>query len=365
MKRIVGALIACVLPGFGTSAAQVLPIDDPAHLRLRPVPHIALNRTIEASAVERERIQADIRALAEIDQPDFGLSPIVTGSSFAPVPSMGQASAGVLIAKPHRASESFTSLVQFGPKALPFLLAALQDRTPTRLVVRNELPMGAIEFARELHGNAANPTERKILHALPAGAASGRNSSSYTVTIGDVCFVIVGQIVGRSYLAVRYQPTAIVVINSPATDSAIADAVRRLWWSDNSAQHLLDSLLLDYASEGVFDGQGLDNWDLGSRLQCDAALRLLYYFPRETAPLIAARLKQLEVQGFGQAQNERHTPEDARKAMLRETRNGVRTVAFVKAVAWSGEPEIRAALAEIFRITTDADLIKMRSESTP
>jgi len=37
----------------------------------------------------------------------------------------------------------------------------------------------------------------------------------YTVKVGDVCYAIIGQIVNRSLMAVRYQPSAGLVINSP------------------------------------------------------------------------------------------------------------------------------------------------------
>jgi hypothetical protein len=37
----------------------------------------------------------------------------------------------------------------------------------------------------------------------------------YTVKVGDVCFALIGQIVGRQLLPIRYQPTGGMIINSP------------------------------------------------------------------------------------------------------------------------------------------------------
>jgi hypothetical protein len=70
----------------------------------------------------------------------------------------------------------------------------------------------------------------------------------------------------------------------------LRERVCALWSSKDPAKKLLDSLLLDYATEGRFNGKSLDGWDEESNYQIEAAVRLLYYFPKETAPLIAARL---------------------------------------------------------------------------
>jgi hypothetical protein len=51
----------------------------------------------------------------------------------------------------------------------------------------------------------------------------------HVVTVGDLCFVALGQIVNRWFEAVRYQPTAIVMINSPTASAALKNAVRRDW----------------------------------------------------------------------------------------------------------------------------------------
>ena len=58
-------------------------------------------------------------------------------------------------------------------------------------------------FANELSGNPGNKAEQKVLASVPKreNGFPTREAvvTSYTVKIGDVCFVIIGQIVGRSY----------------------------------------------------------------------------------------------------------------------------------------------------------------------
>ena len=107
----------------------------------------------------------------------------------------------------------------------------------------------------------------------------------------------IGQIVGRGYQAVRYQPTACIVINSPTEDQELRKQVRAIWESKDPRQRLFESLLTDYATVADYvDGESFDIWGMAGDLQCEAAMRLLYYFPKESAPLIAKRLRDLRVQ---------------------------------------------------------------------
>jgi hypothetical protein len=115
------------------------------------------------------------------------------------------------------------------------------------------------------------------------------------------------------------------VINSPTQDAKLCADVRAAWASKDPAQKLFDSLLIDYATEGSF----------GGHLQCGAATRLLYYFPKESAKLVAQRLEKLDV-GNGDY-------------MRRAVANGVRAEVFLEAVAWCEEPEVRSAAAGVFR----------------
>src|SRR5262249_9262515 len=115
----------------------------------------------------------------------------------------------------------------------------------------------------------------------------------------------------------------------------------------DSRKKLFDSLLLDYATVGKFNGKDADaGLHEGSEFQSEAAMRLLYYFPKETAPMIAARLRSFDVQ----------EPDDDNR-VKREVKNGVRADEFIKAVAWCTEPEIQKALDYIAK-RTDDELIK-------
>jgi hypothetical protein len=185
-----------------------------------------------------------------------------------------------------------------------------------------------------------------------------RTMRTYAVKVGDVCFVAVGQIVGRRYSAVRYQPTACIVINSAAEDAALARAVRELWGvrGPDARQALLASLLTDYATRAEPDADW-DACDVASDVQSRAATRLMYYFPAEAAPMVAQRLDGLDVTQVGPPKGQRSTDAELKAWVGRERRNGVRAESFVKSVAWSRDPVVVAAMDRLRRRATDKDVL--------
>jgi hypothetical protein len=242
--------------------------------------------------------------------------------------------------------------------ALPYLLEALEDRTATLLTMTHDGGFGGMFLARELYGNPANKIEEKVIGPRPwPPFLNAEHLTKYQVKVGDVCFVAIGQIVGRPYQAVRYQPTAIIVVNSPTADRTFAEDVRAIWVSSNAPRHLLDSLLLDYSTEGEFNGRSLDGWSEGSRLQIGAAMRLLYYFPNQAADLIAERLDGLDVR-LPSATASYPTSAAVYPWMKRDLSNGVRAIDFIRAVAWADCPPVQEALRRVRDRTNDREVIQ-------
>jgi hypothetical protein len=319
-------------------------------VKLGALPATKLERDVTATAAEVVQIKKHIANLAKIAQPDFGLSATMSASAFSPVAGSVNYGGGMLLTDHQlKTTDDVRALVELGPKALPYLLAALDDQTPTKLTLtESNSIMTVMYFSNELDGNPINPIEQKAMAALPEQEWPGETLNDYTVKVGDVCFAIIGQIVGRNYLAVRYQPSAIIIINSPVHDRLLAKQVRSIWSSSNAAQRLFESLLFDYSTKGIFNGKSLDGWGVASYLQTRAVMRLLYYFPRESAGLIAGRLARLDVRGGG---------EGITNYMLREVSNGATTEDFIKAVSWSEAPSVRREVLRIFKKTTDAKLL--------
>src|SRR5262249_29184255 len=155
---------------------------------------------------------------------------------------------------------------------------SLTDSRPTRLTIEWDKFLGVMSFEHELAGNPVNQREERVIESVPTTEpAERRTTKKYIVKTGDVCFVIIGQIVGREYQAVRYQPSGCVVVNTPTEDANLARQVRQIWASRDARRHLLDSLLLDFSTERVIRDDDPSEFGQASTLQCDAALRLLYY----------------------------------------------------------------------------------------
>jgi len=308
-----------------------------------------------------DRIKTLIARLASIDQADYGLSSTMSGQAFLPISSQRESHAMILTDHQLHSSAALQTLVEIGPVALPFLLDALADNAPTKFKIEHGGMFGAMWLDNELWGNPASELEMRMRgprRNIADGPKQDRLIDSYTVKIGDVCLVAVGQIVGRGYQAVRYQPTACIVINSPIEDANLREQVRRIWSSDDPARRLLDSLLLDYATEGIPQAPSSDGWSISSLLQSQAALRLLYYFPKETAALISERLRGLDVRRTGaHGKGSPATDEESDAYSRREAANRVRTDDFIEAVSWSREPDVRKAIRDIFTKTTDIDIL--------
>jgi hypothetical protein len=157
------------------------------------------------------------------------------------------------------------ALVRLGVKALPALLDHLTDARPTGLTIDldDNDPFGGMT-AEELY----DPRKRET----PGNECfSGCDlqlwkSGHYTVKVGDLCYVLVGQIVDRDLFAVGYQPTAIVLIDSPVDHPSLAQRTRADWSGLTGEQHRA-SLLAD-----LHDAKDLWNADPVLR-------RLRFYYP--------------------------------------------------------------------------------------
>ncbi|MGV3660775.1 MAG: hypothetical protein ACO1TE_11345 [Prosthecobacter sp.] len=267
---------------------------------------------------EPERL---LKELSALEQADVGLSSVVSGSSFPPVEGQHQVGVGQLNhGVPHATSRPVRRLVELGPAALPTLLKHLDDKAPTKLLVTHDGFFGAMWRDTEVPAPGDAENELQAIRAAgikPRDPAQFQDSiKEHRVTVGDTCFVIIGMITNRSYNAVRYQPTACQVINSPTSSPQIAKAVRGIWQQHDDAEGLHEHLLRDLARD-----------DPG------AATRLLYYFQTRAAEKVLQWLNS----GI-----------QARSSDLSRR---------VNAVAWCEHPQIRQAVQSLVQTSTEADIV--------
>ncbi len=191
--------------------------------------------------------KAMIDQLPEVDRQDTGYSGASSGTAFLP---FGRNETGVVLLAPRQgkfgSSDAMRSLVKLGVKAVPALLDHLADDRPTKIVID------------------------------VSGALTDFKKRKYTVRVGDLCYVALGQIVNREYTTVEYIPTAIVIVNGvPGNKQLHADVVKE--WGKLTADSHRDALAKDLGSD-----------DRSRRV--GAAVRLAYYYPDALEPLVLEQL---------------------------------------------------------------------------
>lgn len=158
-----------------------------------------------------------------------GIDAGATFDSFMAEDSPPKFEGGVLGTPPPSVSPAMRELVRRGLSALPALLHHLDDARPTHLQLGvNNQPIstfGGHEFNDEYDAGASG----WICVSGDCDKTAKWFEGSYTVKVGDICFVLVGQIVNRRLLAVRYQPTSILIVNSPVQSAALAGKTREDW----------------------------------------------------------------------------------------------------------------------------------------
>jgi hypothetical protein len=95
---------------------------------------------------------------------------------------------------------------------------------------------------------------------------------TYVVRVGDVCYALIGQIVNRFLFAVRYQPSGILIVNSPIEAPILVDRIEEDWGDLDAAGHEA-SLLSD-----LREGRNQEDW-------AAALARLHFYYPGAYASL--------------------------------------------------------------------------------
>jgi hypothetical protein len=208
-----------------------------------------------------------IDKLVDVDESDYGYSSTVNGSGFLPLDREGHFEGGMLFQKPPVPSETMRAIVKQGAAAVPHLVAHLGDKRPTRITITHSGFLGGL-----FHGEEYDFNPRTIKKA-PGSEKNGENErvgpdlpGDHTITVGDLCYVALGQIVNRRFSAVRYQPTAIIIVNSPIASPALRAAVKEEWDGLTPAQHRA-SLIEDILKP---DHEGR---------RIGACKRLAYYYP--------------------------------------------------------------------------------------
>jgi len=215
-----------------------------------------------------------IDELASLDKPAPGIASMAIYDGFVGDGSSVQFTVGIIPNVEASVPPAMIELVRRGLPVLPVLLKHLNDERPTKLRVGGKF-FSMQYFATEYDAR----DRRKNSSAITALSASAWFEGEYSVKIGDVCEVIIGQIVNRLLFAVRYQPSQILVVNSPIASPQLQRSILRDWGGLTQEDHMA-SLLADMrAGDNV-------------RLSGAALTRLRFYYPTLYAGLSGKDLEK-------------------------------------------------------------------------
>jgi len=220
-----------------------------------------------------------IDQLQDTKESGYGYSPSLSGSQFLPRAGSAQMATALLGQSPPKASGPMTEIVRQGVKAIPDLIKHLDDSRPTQIP-----PVAGMMFTA---WNDEYDYNRRTTKTAPKDVnrdsfRENHHPKDHQITVGDLCYVALGQIVNRHFSASRYQPSGGMVINSPTYSKALQAAIRNDY-SEMTDAKLKAQLLEDFRKPDFEDRRN------------GAAMRLAFYYPDDLDNVVTA---QLQVQTY-------------------------------------------------------------------
>jgi hypothetical protein len=235
---------------------------------------VFLGNTAHAFADDAE-VERLIDQLIDVAEPGLGYSPTVSGGEFLPYQDTGHIGTLILGGARPEQSETLRKIVELGAEVVPMLLKHIGDNRQCKMKPVSGFMW--MQFSDEYDFN------RRTLGKAPEGVNSDdrgfaeNQPDKHAVTVGDLCFVALGQIVNRSFEAVRYQPSGGAVINSPTYSAALRRAILAEWNGLTKERHR-QRLVEDFTTA-----------DHENR-RSGAYLRLAFYYPAEVEALVLQEL---------------------------------------------------------------------------
>jgi len=222
-----------------------------------PATQVANGSTLEYTNLSVAQL---IDELVDIDAQAAGLHSTAYVRAFIPDDSPAEFAGGVIGSDAPKSFPQMTELVRRGASSLPLLIQHLDDKRLTKLTVGGDF------FMFRYFSDEYDP-KTTVSRRQRAGLEKNFEGK-YTVRVGDVCYALIGQIVNRNLLPIRYQPSMGLVVNSPIEAPVLIEEVKRDW-SDIDANGHKASLLADARN-------GNDLWEYEPALR-----RLRFYYPDE------------------------------------------------------------------------------------
>lgn len=241
--------------------------------------------------------------------------------------------------QPLQLPPALIELLDMGPVIIPLLLEELDNDLPVTTTLTIFSGHSSIRFFDRLHGNAANRREARILklskkcyvgsfdlnRTVPGSSVAATQAEYYQFCVGDVCFVLLGRIVGRDYRPSMFLNKSTHAICSTVFNDQMRIKVQTLWRSPTPCTAVYESLMYDLCTVGITSDGSRDDWEQGNILQITAAHRLIKYFPAQSKRAIQRRLSSLYL-----------TSEEGDSDRV----NGVDVVHLIRSIGTTDDPEL-------------------------
>ena len=227
-------------------------------------------------------VAALIDQLPEIESPDTGYAQNFAGHNFLPYEDTEELGMMILGATQRERSKVMRQIVEAGVEAVPELLKHLGDERKAKLPRIDLSSTMWLAFEDEYDFNRATTKvepQGVNVDSFPNFEHAEKHPSSHEITVGDLCFVALGQIVNRRWSACRYQPTGGQVISSPTYSKTLRDAILNEWGKLDRESH--KQRLIEDFQQPDFEGRIIG-----------AYLRLCLYYPEEVEKLVLELLRR-------------------------------------------------------------------------
>lgn len=232
--------------------------------------------------------------LTQIDSQSTALNSAAIYEGFIAGKNQESFEDGVLGVTMPKIPAQMRELVRRGPQSLPDIIKHIEDARPTKLRVGNDdsatslHEVGVDVFMFSYFSDEYDPRLPQWRDKPRLRPMEKNFQGQYTIKVGDVCYVLIGQIVNRHLFAVRYQPSAGLVVNSPIEAPTLAEDVRRDW-GNGDPETLKVSLLAD--SRGTNRPKQMSHAGFAHRFTEPGLERLRLYFPESYKALKGAGVK--------------------------------------------------------------------------
>lgn len=174
--------------------------------------------------------------------------------------------------------ENIQALIRIGVAALPALLDHLSNFNETSSQpTLHDTPWAHAYLRLEAwYGDSDRAEQLDRINRFKAAIKSDP-AHDFKVTIADVCYYVIGQIMNRPYFPLQFAAKTGIAVDTPQRSPELIRELRALWGSLDAATHFAQLKRELWADASV-------------AVRANAYARLIVFYPKQTGDLVAAAI---------------------------------------------------------------------------